>query len=421
MAGLVLFGRLIGLSLEAWQVLSLAVIGLILIDPAIATSAGFQLSVAATAGVLIGARWPITGGGGARPLAVTLGAQVAVAPLLLLYFHRVPLLSPAINLVAAPVVTVATLLGSIGVAIVPGLIPPATFLADLTLSLANGVAGWPQIGALEVVVLMAVAVIVGRYPKLRAPAALAVSLAVVFVVVLPRGLPPNTVTVLDVGQGDAILISGGEGRYALVDGGPDPATLLNLLREHGVRHLDLVVLTHLHADHAKGLAGLVGRIGVDRVWADSRFHDTPASEEFFEAVSLAGIPVARPDIAETTRLGGVLIEVLAPSRRFASSNDQSIVLMVTGPRLKMLLSGDVEVTAQSELGVIKADVLKVPHHGGATSDPHWLEATGANLAVISVGDNGFGHPAPSILDLFSDLGTEVLRTDRDGDVVVPLG
>jgi competence protein ComEC len=85
----------------------------------------------------------------------------------------------------------------------------------------------------------------------------------------------------------------------------------------------------------------------------------------------------------------------------------------------MLLAGDIERHAQADLGDLRADVLKVPHHGAATSDPGWLETVGADLAVISVGANDYGHPAPWVIDLLDD-GGRVLRTDTTGDIVVDL-
>ena len=87
----------------------------------------------------------------------------------------------------------------------------------------------------------------------------------------------------------------------------------------------------------------------------------------------------------------------------------------------VLLAGDVEVFAQRELGPVRADVLKVPHQGAATSDLGWLQAVGAATAVISVGPNSFGHPSADVVAAREGVGTEVLRTDRDGDVVIPLG
>jgi competence protein ComEC len=102
-------------------------------------------------------------------------------------------------------------------------------------------------------------------------------------------------------------------------------------------------------------------------------------------------------------------------------NDESIVLMVEGPGRSMLLSGDIETHAQNDLGAVQADVLKVPHHGGGTSERRWLEGVDADQAVISVGANEFGHPVAWVADALESSGAEVVRTDQVGDVVVTLG
>ena len=106
-------------------------------------------------------------------------------------------------------------------------------------------------------------------------------------------------------------------------------------------------------------------------------------------------------------------------RRYASPNDQSIVLTVVGPARTMLLAGDIETHAQSDLDHLRADVLKVPHQGAATSDPVWLTSVGSETAVISVGPNQFGHPADWVVEILDETG-ELLRTDEVGDVVVDL-
>ena len=227
--------------------------------------------------------------------------------------------------------------------------------------------------------------------------------------------------VLDVGQGDAVLLSGGPGNIALVDGGPDPVTLIENLDEYRVNALDLVVLTHAHADHALGLTALAGRVSIGEVWARTHPHETAASTDLLRLLSGAGIPVVEPSVGEEYRLGALTLVVDGPARQYASSNDQSIVLTVTGPGRTMLLSGDIETYAQADLAQLRADVLKVPHHGAGTSDPRWLEQVGADLAVISVGANDFGHPVAWVISALEKSGATVLRTDLVGDVVVPLG
>lgn len=420
MAALVLAGRALGVVLEAWQLLALAMVGLVVAYPSLTSSLGFQLSVAATAGVLVGSRWPVEGRL-QRSLAVTLGAQLAVTPILIAGFGEVPLASPLLNVLAAPIVAASTLSGMVGVVGLPPLVSVGSALATMVLRIAELGSALPQIGPIALMVSVAVgALVVGRR-ELRAGAALVASIGLVVAIVrAPVDLPPGSVAVLDVGQGDAILVNGGSGHHLLVDGGPDSVTLWRHLRSMGVDDLDVVVLTHVHSDHASGLVGLVDRLPIGEIWASVEPHRTSASNELLSTAELAGIPVREPTPGDTVKLGLLDIAVLGPLRRYASPNDQSIVLDIEGPRRSMLLTGDVEVVAQSELANLITDVVKVPHQGAATSDPDWLRGLGADLAVISVGPNDFGHPAPWVLDLFEEEGTIVRRTDVDGTVVVDL-
>jgi len=259
-------------------------------------------------------------------------------------------------------------------------------------------------------------------PGLRGVLALLGAATIAFLLLAPaRSLPEHGAVVLDVGQGDAVLLSGGPGSLALVDGGPDPVTLIENLDEYRVRALDLVVLTHAHADHALGLTALAGRIPIGEVWARTHPHETASSTDLFGLLSGVGIPVVEPSVGEEYRLGALTLAVDGPSRQYASSNDQSIVLTVRGPKRTMLLAGDIETYAQADLAHLRADVLKVPHHGAGTSDARWLEGVGADLAVISVGANDFGHPVEWVISTLEKSGATVLRTDLVGDVLVPLG
>ncbi|MGA7229153.1 MAG: MBL fold metallo-hydrolase, partial [Acidimicrobiia bacterium] len=236
----------------------------------------------------------------------------------------------------------------------------------------------------------------------------------------PHQPPPSGVVVLDVGQGDAILLSGGDGHFALVDGGVDPARLLEKIQSYGVTHLDLMVPTHGDADHALGLTVLPDRIPIDMAWWAMEPHETEASIELAGELAEHRVPVRTPHPGESMRLGSLEIVVEGPLRRYAAPNDQSIVLLVSGARRSMLVTGDIGSVAQSELMGLSADVLKVPHHGAATSDPSWLESIGADVAVISVGPNDYGHPAQWVLDLLKQSGAVVERTDELGDVTVDL-
>ena len=422
MAGLALGSRLCGIVFETWQLLSLAVVVLLVAEPSLSSSLGFQLSVAATAGVVVGARWPLPRSRVARALAVTMGAQVAVAPLLLGAFGSVPLLSPLANLVAAPLVAASTVIGAIGVAGPGFLVDIGAWLAGAVLWVARGAGVWPQLDPWAVLATGLVLWVGIRFRRSRPVLAL-VGGSVVVVLVLGIGArPPDPgVVVLDVGQGDAILLHGGDGRFALVDGGPDVTLLLDGLRRYGAGAMELVILTHVHADHATGLAGVIGAVPVGQVWAAPEPHVTAASQRFLSGLGRFGIPLVTPHVGQEYRLGELRLVVEGPLRRYASPNDQSLVVMVEGPAGSMLLAGDIEVVAQAELSHLRAEVLKVPHQGAGTSDPFWLENVSARLAVISVGPNQFGHPAPWVIEVLESSGARVLRTDETGDVVVPLG
>ncbi|MFZ0015316.1 MAG: ComEC/Rec2 family competence protein [Acidimicrobiia bacterium] len=422
MAAIALGARLFGIVFEAWQMLSIAVIVLILADAGLVENIGFQLSVVATAGVIAGARWP-TRGIIRRALAVTAGAQVAVAPLLLVHFGSVPLMSPVVNLVAAPLVTAATLLGAVSVAGLTPVLPVATALAHAVLALARAASGWPQLDLSGLIVIAVGAGVWAWRPSSRSLLAFPAAMALAWSLIAPQStVPVGGVAVLDVGQGDAILLNGGEGHYALVDGGPDPVVLLDRLDAYGVTHIELVVLTHVHADHAAGLVGLFGNVGVGALWTSTGTHHTPASSELLATAGAWRVHAMVPEPGDRWPLGRLQLFVDGPVRHYASANDESIVLTVEGLSRSMLLSGDIETFAQADLDDARADILKVPHHGGATSDPDWLEAVGAGTAVISVGaDNDFGHPADWVIEVLGDSGSTVLRTDQIGDVVLDLG
>ncbi len=422
MAAIALSGRLFGVALETWQLLSVAVVAVLAFDPGLTHSVGFQLSVAATAGVLLGARWPVQGGKVARALVVTMGAQLTVAPLLLHHFGTVPVFSPLANLVAAPLVSAATVTAAIGVAGFGWLIPPSALLAEIVLTLARGASVWPQANALMAAGLAVVGLLVWRFRWSRLPAGVAASVLVVSVALSGSAtLPQVGVVVLDIGQGDAILLHGGDGHFALVDGGPDPVALVGKLRTYGVPQLDLVVATHVHADHVDGLGAVMGRWAVGELWASFEPHETEGSAGLVLSAFGFGVPVRAPPVGEVRQVGALTIEVIGPRRRYKSANDQSIVLLVRGPGRTMLLTGDVEAIAQHDLAGVTADVLKVPHHGGGTSDEHWLVSVGARLAVIPVGPNDFGHPVPWVTDVLEASGAVVVRTDQAGDVAVDLG
>ncbi|MBT8207705.1 MAG: hypothetical protein KJO18_05470 [Acidimicrobiia bacterium] len=140
------------------------------------------------------------------------------------------------------------------------------------------------------------------------------------------------------------------------------------------------------------------------------------------ALAAEGAELMRPDVGWQATLGQVAITVAGPLRRYASDNDGSIVLRAGTPLDPdvVLLTADIEDVAQRELGPPDAEILKVPHHGSATSDLAWLASADSSVAVVSVGANNFGHPSESVIETLEDAGMTVLRTDDSGDVAFPI-
>jgi competence protein ComEC len=422
MAGLVLLGRLGGVALTPWVALGAAVTTSLLVAGQLSGDAGFQLSVVATAGVVAGSRWVrgVGWGPAGQALAITLGAQLAVAPLLLVHFGAVPLLSPLTNLVAAPVVTLATAAG--GFAVLSGSATAtaiATWLAGIVLAISHLAAGWPQLGAAGLAGVAAVAA-AARLRPLRPLVALGAAL-VVAAGLLPAGrVVVPTLVFLDVGQGDAALLLGPAGETILVDGGPDPARLLAKLRGHGIDHIDLMVATHGDKDHIAGLAAVLTAYPVGRLWHPGHSEGSELYTALLVEAASAGVAAGEPRAGWAAEIGSFHLEVVSPSRRFSDINNESVVLRVTAGATVALLTGDAEATAQAELGPVTVDILKVPHHGAATTDLRWLAASTAPIAVISVGPNDFGHPHPEVMAVLEESGSEIRRTDLEGDVVIPL-
>jgi competence protein ComEC len=229
------------------------------------------------------------------------------------------------------------------------------------------------------------------------------------------------ITILDVGQGDAILVTTPNGERVVVDGGPSGIVLARELGEvlpHWQREIAAVVLTHPDADHVGGLPALLRRFEVGRVYDNGEERDTEIFAHFEE---LAGTRHALRR-GEVFEVDGVRFETLWPvaGPLEGPRNAASVVLRVTYGDAVILLTGDIEETAQRALmatGAVGAHVVKVPHHGAATNADGFFPATGASVTVISAGEgNRYGHPADRTLH---DLaGRAVLRTDRNGRVTI---
>ena len=233
----------------------------------------------------------------------------------------------------------------------------------------------------------------------------------------------------DVGNGDSVLIISPSGRQVLVDGGPeaqDATRLLGGTLPFWDRSLDVVVLTHGHADHISGLLEVLRRYDVGHIVEREAGHTTPDYMSWRQAVENEGAVVTQARAGQSINLGdGATIEVLHPPETLMSGtnsdlNNASIVLRVVYGDVSFLLTGDIFVDAEREMlssGVdVRSTVLKVPHHGSRTSSsPEFVEQVGPSVAVISVGaDNRFGHPHAETLDVLARYAPEArVMTTRD--------
>jgi competence protein ComEC len=463
-----------------------AAVGMLLLSPPTAFSMGFWLSVDAVFGLTIfcplitkylscllpapgalrnkgcGGVRPSTRGervlGMARrttvePFALTVTAQLATMPITAPTFATVPLVSPLANLLVTPFVTLLVGAGIPLLCLMPFLGPVGPHLLSALCAITQGaitVTGWcaqlPYASlpvaldplASGVCALLVAAALYIFWPQPSRGRCLKVLTAASLVALLLFGssflpLRPQVV-MLDIGQGDALLIR--EGRSTvLVDTGQSDTVLLRALARQRVSHLDAVVLTHLDVDHCGGLPGLIGSIPVDRVFfAEGLLAAKPSDEAIVvaKAVLRNGVP-EELGLGDTLTLGRtVQLAMLWPSHTVTEGgNAESICLGLSydadadgAAESRMLLTGDAEKDELDGLLSLLSDTsfdsYKVGHHGSkkaVTVDQ--LEQMGCSLAFISVGaTNRYGHPTLETLDVLAEAGVTVYRTDLNGDVTL---
>ena len=466
-----------------FQLSSLATAGLI----AWATPLGEQV------GRLAGGRLPAWL---PEALGVSLAAQAATLPVVLATFGRLALIAPVANLFIVPVVPIAMAAGAlafvgglllplgaphvvvsilaipgwlaltamVGIARVAADVPYASATLDPPSNIAFALAAAVLLGLLErrrrsarrgrpnpdagapasatgpIPSMAGSRLGLPRPPSLPRPAratrvalvALASTIVVTAAVVVERPGGRAAVTVLDVGQGDAILVEGSRGGRLLVDGGPDPDRLLielDRLIPPWDRRIDAVILTHPHEDHVAGLALLLRRYRVAHTFEPGMLGPGPGYAAWLaefdgggpsRAVLAAGDRLAVDDVELDVlwpRPGSVPRE---PTDTGTGINNVSIVLLGTVAGRRFLLTGDIEEEVDPELldHIGHVDLLKVAHHGSRTaSTDAFLDVVRPAVAVASAGaGNPYGHPAPATIERLIDRGAHVFRTDRDGAV-----
>jgi competence protein ComEC len=434
-------------------------------DPLLACDVSFGLSAGATAGLVVLqapiaaviARGPLQRL--LAPVATTLAAMLGCTPLLAVLAPTLPILGILSNLLAAPLGELLALPICLAHALLswaPPVERGAALLGSGALLGVRAVARWsaatgtamavPPPTAWQLAVIAAAAAAAWAATDARRRAALlalgAAAWAVGELVAVREGAPRGVlrVSVLDVGQGDALLVDLPDGSAMLIDGGGMVGSPVDLgarviqpvLRARRRRRLSAMVLSHPHPDHFGGLVSTLPRIEVGELWDSGQGEAQGAGASYASLLAAArarGVRVRRPDelCGAPRAAGGATIEVLGPCPGLApdaSANDNSLVLRISYGRRAALLVGDAEREEERSLlarpaGSIRADLLKVGHHGSRTStSPAFLAAVGPSLAVISAGvRNRFGHPHPRTLEALAGSGIEVGRTDRGGEVV----
>jgi competence protein ComEC len=504
MAGVVLLARETGRAGRAAAALGWAATVLLVFDPGLIGDAGFQLSSLATAGLIAWAT-PLTGwietiGRGRCPhwlaesLGVSLAAQAATLPMILVSFGRLALLSPLVNLLVIPLVAPAMAAGvvaMIGGAVVLGGAPaivgavaaaPGWVILRILVLVVETAAALPFASVTLAPPLDITAAVVaaggllgiawrrhagrshpgrpartadpglpasyrpkptvkrhrapGRSARRAGIGALVVAVLVAGAVVAARPVAFARISILDVGQGDAILVEGSRGGRLLIDGGPDPDRLLIALDRRippWDRRIDAVILSHPHEDHVAGLASLLERYHVDRVLEPGMRGPGPGYAAWLHELARPGAPIrlgiGAGDRVDVDDIGmRVLWPIrgqvpLVPPDGGTGINNVSVVLLGHVGERRFLLMGDVEEGIDPSLladHLPHVDLLKVAHHGSRTATTQaFVDTVRPTVAVASAGaGNPYGHPAASTLARLAASGARVLRTDRDGTVVV---
>ncbi|AQP44222.1 ComEC/Rec2 family competence protein [Tessaracoccus flavus] len=449
----------VGRGRRSVRALSVAVLALVWLDPWLSRSAGFALSVAACAGIvllgprLVGAmtrwapRWL------AEAIAIPLAAQVATQPIVTALSEQVSVIGVVTNALAGPFVGPTTILG-LGAALLwfvpvlavgPGWLAgwcsqPILWLADGGAALPSAAWEWQPTAAGLTIVAGAALGATWVLPRLLARRwgfVLLIGAILGGSVVRPvtLGWPGDWAVVFcDVGQGDATVLNAGGGAAVLVDAGPEAAPTLACLKSLGVRSLPMLVLSHYHSDHVGGAAAVIARFRPELILV--RAGSPP--DWLASAATQAGVVVREAAAGEVLGVGWVQWQTVSATEPFAdwqpepdgegsAENDASVVAVARSRDVSVLLAGDLEPGGQSlalrsaaRQGIdLSVDVLKLPHHGSSRQDPRFFEVTSASVAVASAGEgNSYGHPSASTMKLSRDLGMTVARTDMDGDVAV---
>lgn len=462
MFGSVLLAKLRQRPASEWSVLLLGALLPVLVDPAAPLDLGWQLSVLGVAALAASGRlvrrlhWQ--GGGRVKVLrrefVASVVASVASAPILAWYFGTISLIAPVANLLAAPLVTVLQPTLFLALLCAPN-VEVARFVAGAAhpaLVMLDGIAATaaaPSWAAVELapelvdallagaVVLASLVAMIQRDAATPLLAAACSALLLTWHALLPsRGSGALELHMLDVGQGDALAVRTPHGQWVVVDaGGGAPGidrgrrTVLPHIRRLG-GPVHAFILSHPHLDHVGGAPAVIGATRPVRYLDGAFAGGTEAYRASLESAAVHRVQWSRVHPGDTVQVDGVTMRFLAPDSSWTAqlrdANLASSVVRVEYGRTAMLLVGDAEVAEEAWLldhtpaEWLRADVLKVGHHGSRTSSgAAFLDAVRPQVALVSVGrGNRYGHPSPEVLQALALRQITVVRTDVVGTIVV---
>ncbi len=454
-----LLARFLARDVEPLAALALAAAMLVVAVPPLAFNAGFLLSVLATAGLLAvrpeespGRRRPSAL---ARSMAASSGAYLATAPLLASIFGRLAPAALVANLAAAPLCAACLATGAAAVALAS--VPVAGAVAAsaakiavrallVTSSAAAAIPGGhlrvappsPVLAAAYVALLLPAWLWGASWSRSGGRAVrllLALSAIALHLGPPPPGRGPAQASVIDVGQGLAVVVRGADGRSVLVDTGSSgngrfdagDRIVVPALAARGCRRLEVLALSHDHDDHAGGARAVLRDVEVGELWVGAGSERDPLTRAVIDAAVARGVAVRRLKRGEMLNRAGLEVAVLHPGAgdRRRTLNDRCLVLRAsTAGGASILLPGDLEAEGETALLATGADlrsgVLVAPHHGAnGSSTAAFVSRVGPRLVVVSAGaGNRFGHPGKAALARFEDAAARVLRTDRDGTITL---
>ena len=396
----------------------------LIVEPRDLTDASFHLTYAGAGALLFVGRHL----GIRKSLALVIAAEAAIAPLTLFHFHQYALGGAVLTFLMSPVIFAMLVLSAVACAFPPALAAIALLHRLCSALNALGFSGWLAAPPLPALILggaaamLSVALLRGRARAIAILIALIIpSIAAIARSYSQRSVDAPTVTFFDVGQGDAIAVRTGA-HTLLVDGGRD-SRILPLLADRGIRSIDEVILTHAHPDHCEGLAAVVAQMNVKRIRVSPRRFRGDCAAHLLEA---ARVPIRFIRDGDVLTHGDLRLTAFIAEQSFrrAPENNSSVVLRLDAGGRRILLTGDIEKEAELTLADrdLRADVLKVAHHGSRSSTSQtWLDEVAPRIAVVSCGRrNVFGHPHREVIAALRERNIRIWRTDRDGTIDVIL-